>query len=125
MPQSWEQHWPLPSNEGARERRERLIHSIGNLTLVSSKLNAPISNAPWLPSNSSSTSKRAELKKHTKLWLNSQLVDDHETWAEDEIERRSQNLFGIAQRIWPKPQKEPPEPADSLRDALIYSAAVF
>lgn len=103
MPQTWGQHWPLPDDDSMRQRREQLMQTIGNLTLVSNKLNPSISNGPWTSPDATVTSKRAELRKHTKLWLNSQLVDGHETWDEDLIEKRSQSLFEIACRVWPAP----------------------
>ena len=48
MPQQWERHWPLPSGRSARIDRERRLHGIGNLTLVTGKLNPSLSNAAWL-----------------------------------------------------------------------------
>ena len=51
MPQHWRENWPLPEgteDEGrAAASRDRLIHSLGNLTLVTHNLNAALSNAPW------------------------------------------------------------------------------
>lgn len=46
MPQSWAQHWPLPAGADVNAR-ESAIQNIGNLTLVSGKLNPSLSNAPW------------------------------------------------------------------------------
>ena len=43
LPQSWEDHWPLLDGPGALERRNRLLHTIGNLTLVNaSSQSSPI-----------------------------------------------------------------------------------
>lgn len=55
MPQGWQGgHWPLPDGvdegemaEKAAARREVLIHTIGNLTLLTQSLNSGISNGPW------------------------------------------------------------------------------
>jgi len=49
LPQSWQANWPLDvaeddTPETAALRRERLLHSIGNLTLVTGSLNTPMSN---------------------------------------------------------------------------------
>ena len=41
MPQEWTDHWPLPKDvptDEATQHRNRLIHSFGNLTLVTGKL---------------------------------------------------------------------------------------
>ena len=67
MPQEWEKNWPLPPNKQddptEAEQRNRIIHTIGNLTLVSQRLNANLSNQPW-------EEKKGTLSKHTVLFLN-------------------------------------------------------
>jgi len=45
MPQSWEASWPPPSR-GSLQDRAQLVHALGNLTLLTSKLNAAVSNGP-------------------------------------------------------------------------------
>ncbi|MCY3807546.1 MAG: DUF262 domain-containing protein [bacterium] len=108
MPQSWQEHWPLgPVSDrfGAeleRERllhsRERLLHSLGNLTLVSGKLNPKLSNAPWV-------SKNETLADHTVLHLNKKLLDAYKDrdWSEATIRERGAELAGAMLRIWPAP----------------------
>ncbi len=47
MPRKWHSHWPLP--ERAREAdRDRIVHTLGNLTLLTGKLNSKVSNGPWI-----------------------------------------------------------------------------
>jgi hypothetical protein len=47
MPRKWVANWPLV--EGITENdRDRLIHTLGNLTLLTGKLNSMVSNGPWL-----------------------------------------------------------------------------
>jgi hypothetical protein len=100
LPQSWEAHWPLPDGadpEEARNERQNLLHTIGNLTLLSSKLNPMVSNGSW-------ETKRAEISKHTVLHLNKALVES-EHWDEEAIRARSRALLLRAERLWlhPKP----------------------
>ena len=40
MPQTWRPHWPLPddADDEASAHRDRVIHTIGNLTLVNGRL---------------------------------------------------------------------------------------
>ena len=98
MPQQWEAHWSLPSeddSEAARIRRNIAIHTIGNLTLVTGKLNPSMSNGSW-------EKKRQALKKHTILSLN-QEFDGIETWDEEAISERSSMLFDVAIKTWPYP----------------------
>ena len=98
MPQSWEDHWPLPEDvdkEEARRERNRLVQTIGNLTLVTGRLNSSLSNAPW-------ESKRDELLKHSNLTLNSELMNKPQ-WDEETIKLRSQRFANIIAEIWPGP----------------------
>ena len=45
LPRRWESHWPLADDtDEGRDRRERLLHSIGNLTLVTQEFNTSLSN---------------------------------------------------------------------------------
>jgi hypothetical protein len=107
MPQSWEDHWPLPADQDpghAKDRRNALLHTIGNLTLVTKKLNPSLSNAPWLAASSGGKSKRAGLHGHSILRLNHELVHSNEdAWDEDRIEARSAVLLQHAIAVWGPP----------------------
>jgi hypothetical protein len=46
MPRKWQQHWPSQGSD--EEDRDRLIHTLGNLTLLTGKLNSTVSNGPSL-----------------------------------------------------------------------------
>ena len=102
LPQDWEKHWPLvikedtaEAHEQAQERRKESIHKVGNLTLLTKKLNPSVSNGPW-------TKKRPEILKHSVLMLN-HAFQGAEVWNEDTIDQRARDLFNIAVRIWPHP----------------------
>ena len=99
MPQAWHLNWPLPDDvAGDGEtvaKRDRAIHTIGNLTLVNSRLNLSLSNAPW-------GSKRKTLADHSVLFLNKRLVNEGpEVWDETAIERRAKWLHEQAVKVWP------------------------
>lgn len=99
LPREWKQHWPLPdgiSGEEAKERRDHLLHTIGNLTLLNERLNPSVSNSGW-------DSKRRAILEHSALNLNRTLG---ETWSEETIRQRSENLFKTATAIWPHPQPD-------------------
>lgn len=98
MPQKWETHWPLPGTadrDVAGATRERLLQTIGNLTLLTSSLNPAVSNAPW-------AKKRQEIPRHSVLSLNNR-VCEAATWDEDAIRRRGEELFLLARELWPRP----------------------
>ncbi|MGY1527983.1 DUF262 domain-containing protein [Streptomyces sp. MN3] len=99
LPQSWEAHWPLPDDAGhgsveAHQRREALVHTLGNLTLLTGKLNPAVSNGPW-------ERKRAEILKHSALSLNRSLP---ERWDEDTIMARADHLAEAFCRRWQRPE---------------------
>lgn len=113
MPQKWVEHWPLPDGKHglsyeeledadpkspeavATRRRNALIHSIGNLTILSQGLNSAVSNGPW-------KTKKPEVLKHSLLPIN-QLLQDQSEWTEDSIMERSKELFKVALKLWPLP----------------------
>jgi len=98
LPQSWDSHWPL-SDDGdereARSRRNALVHTMGNLTLLTHILNPSVSNGPWLK-------KRTAILKHSALNLNRPL-EEYDAWDEDSILQRGRALFKVAKKIWPRP----------------------
>lgn len=111
LPQQWSRTWPFPK-AGPNDDRTRLeraadrdhaLQTIGNLTLVTKKLNPSMSNGSW-------ATKRAALRKHSALALNRD-VTEHDEWNEAIIAKRSKDLFKLAVRIWPYPAGEKPPQA--------------
>jgi|SaaInlStandDraft_3_1057020.scaffolds.fasta_scaffold08248_2 hypothetical protein len=106
MPVSWEKNWPLDLKNPddpeekikAKETRQQMLHTLGNLTLITSSLNPSLSNGAWVM-------KKPELIKFSKLNLN-RYFHDHETWDEDEIFNRGEVLLKLAMIIWPYPTIE-------------------
>lgn len=101
MPQSWEAKWPLPEDVNDQEdinKRNQLIHTIGNLTLVSKRLNPALSNAPW-------EDKRKTLDEHSVLFLNKVLLNESQnlSWDEQFILSRSKRMAARVADIWPGP----------------------
>jgi len=76
----------------ARQRIEAL-HSIGNLTLVTSKLNSALSNRPF-------RDKRASLSENSMLIMNKEICA-HDNWDWDQIFERTEELFTYFCSIWP------------------------
>lgn len=115
MPQKWRSHWRLPDGTQAlsREelwslpqgdpraiatrRREALLGTIGNLTLLTQPLNSSVSNDAW-------DKKQPQLMAASLLPINKPLAETL-AWDENAIERRSQDLLTRALRIWPKPDR--------------------
>jgi hypothetical protein len=96
MPQKWDEHWPLPegSDETDRMARNALINRIGNLTILTKRLNSSISNGSW-------ASKRRHLNEHTVLLMNSALAG-LEVWDETAILARCEDLGNRFCKLWPR-----------------------
>ena len=108
LPQSWLTHWPLAPEvmadplgaAKAAGRRNLLLQTLGNLTLINGSLNSAQSNSAW-------ALKRPELIKFSRMNLTAYFHEqraDH--WNEDAIEARTKHLGEQLLRIWPEPVAE-------------------
>lgn len=93
--------WPLQDEptwgEDPQEYRGWLIHTFGNLTLLTQRLNSGISNGPFL-------AKRPEIAMNSNLRMNAYFQDfKGKPWTEQSILDRGEHLFEIAKAIWPGP----------------------
>jgi hypothetical protein len=107
LPQTWREHWPLPDGRTAPAdgtpgidaqmveviaARERLLQTLGNLTLATTPLNGSLSNGPF-------GAKRAKLKEGL-LALNLHF-EALPSWGEEAIRVRADRLADLAVQIWP------------------------
>ncbi len=100
MPRKWQVHWPLPEGSRSEGERDALIHTIGNLTLLTSRLNSKVSNGPWV----GESGKMQGLEAHDVLMLNRKLLDAAGTeWNDSKIRSRSDALAKLILEIWPTP----------------------
>ncbi len=100
MPQKWLEHWPLTNdNPDNRATRDSALRTIGNLTLLTAKLNGKLQNQGW-------EKKRDDgLKKHSsgmKILANNLLTNDK--WDENTIVERSEFLTEQVLKLWPYPR---------------------
>ncbi len=103
MPQRWEEHWPLPESVVASERN-MLIDSIGNLTLLTKKLNPKLSNSAWLGADGKG-GKRSVLEEFDVYLMNRRLVRAYPGgWDERSIRGRTKELTTAIASIWPVPE---------------------
>ncbi|MBO6724529.1 MAG: DUF262 domain-containing protein [Rhizobiaceae bacterium] len=114
MPQNWRENWPLPGGEkptaddfynaifapenekttvGRIVRRNRLMNSIGNLTLLTQPLNSSVSNGPY--------KEKWKTIRAQSLLMISRGAMDLESWDEQAIENRAKDMFALAKNIWP------------------------
>jgi hypothetical protein len=96
MPQRWQTNWPL--GDRPEEEREILLQTIGNLTLLTSKLNSSLSNSPW-------DIKSGELTKHAVLLTNREIqIQGENGWDEAQIQIRTEKIIKTLMVIWPVPR---------------------
>lgn len=115
MPQKWEEYWteePVVDVDGhrvndakeAKRHRIQMIYSIGNMTLLSGKLNTSIRNREFRV-KIDGTSKRKGIRAYASLSITSQdiiadVFDKNRSWNEKEIYERQEKLFGEIEQIW-------------------------
>ena len=115
LPQTWFAHWPVNDNfiseedfnlaihavmteedkEGKYhqiENRNKLLHSLGNLTILTSSLNPSVSNASF-------EIKKEKIGSQSTLIIN-QYFQSKVVWDEDEINERGRNLYNSISKIW-------------------------
>ena len=99
MPQRWEFAWPPPADGILHDRTQR-IHTLGNLTLLTAKLNGAVSNGPWTGDNG----KKAAVRKHDVLLMNRDAESfAGEEWTDESITQRTGDLIDQIINIWPVP----------------------
>lgn len=100
MPQSWIKHWPLHSG-GLEQERDARVHRLGNLTLLTKKLNSTVSNGPWLGEGG----KAAHLQEKDVVLLNSKLLKEYSSkqWDEAGIDQRTGKTIDAILAIWAVP----------------------
>jgi hypothetical protein len=121
MPRGWKTHW-ADDIKGDPERaahRDLVVDTLGNLTLVTKKLNGTLSNRPWRDADAAAIAstvpaagqgKRSLLNRYSLLVLNKDIVEFHEgSWTEEDIRERSRQLVETVISVWPRPA-EPPKP---------------
>lgn len=109
MPRAWEKNWPIADGSYAKssidrligneanveaDNRDRLVNTIGNLTLLTHPLNSSLQNGGW-------DLKKPEITKHSSLALNRELLDVA-VWDDAAITKRGSQLLSIAESIWPR-----------------------
>jgi hypothetical protein len=99
LPQEWRTHWPLPpevDQTAGEVERDVAKQTIGNLTLVTKRLNPKMSNSPW-------KTKREALRQLSVLLISSD-IRDAEQWDESSIRKRAERLAVAALEVWPGPE---------------------
>jgi hypothetical protein len=94
MPSSWKDHWPVAvGDDAAIAKRRAAIHNLGNLILLTKRLNSSIGNSSW-------PAKRSAVAGMTVL-LHVREVLASEDWNEETIVMRARQLATRIIERWP------------------------
>lgn len=95
---AWREHWPSPGDNNAALDRDQLLHNVGNLTLLTERLNPALSNRSFDVTRPEITKSLLALNSYFQVprW-----VAPGSAWDESEIQKRAIALFKIAVQIWP------------------------
>ena len=112
LPQAAEEaDWPLPTDspgfadldfevtaQPLRKMRGALVHTFGNLTLLTQPLNSSVGRGPF-------SKKRPAITAQSQIPLNAyfQRFGDGARWAAPEIMKRGEALLDVAVGVWPRP----------------------
>ena len=116
MPQRWAAHWnfdtlpildaegnPLPTEEATRLRNEA-VYEIGNMTLLSSKLNKELQNYGFADKVNGTVIGRKQrfgMKTYASLSITKEVINrDPLVWNEDSIHERTRLLTEEVKQIW-------------------------
>lgn len=96
LPKKWETHWGDDiQSENQKGHRNYVLKTLGNLTLITGRLNSAMKNASW-------TDKKNYLKQYSSLRITTDYIDNS-NWNEASINDRAGDLADMALDIWKKP----------------------
>jgi hypothetical protein len=88
---------PLQTGETPERCRSRLIHTAGNLTLLTQELNSSVSNGPF---DAKTKAIVADSDLRLNAWLRTPPIPK---WSESAIVSRGGEMFQTAASIWKRP----------------------
>lgn len=93
MPVKWQDNWmDSEMNENERVIRNKTLKTLGNLTLVTKRLNSKLSNASW-------DKKKDTLKIYSTLAMTVDYLTES-VWDEKQIRSRGNEMFESAIKMW-------------------------
>jgi hypothetical protein len=126
MPQKWREHWKpaVPLTPEMEQERDKIVHTIGNLTLVTQSLNSSLSNRPWTDAEAAGLTgggqagkgKWSILDQFNLLVLNKEILEHRNSWSERDIAARAAQLAMTITKVWPGPDQSI---QDAAKKALL------
>ncbi len=98
MPKKWRDYWEKPK-EITPEKRDQLILTLGNLTIITASLNKSIKNASWKIKKDGIGDKKGLKKYSSGISIFEDYLDSEE-WDDEKIMERGRALSELAKEIW-------------------------
>jgi hypothetical protein len=131
LPQKWRANWPAIWSPDEAEMkatsRDRTLHELGNLTLVTQKLNSKVSNGSW-------ATKVEHFQHVNDVLLTNDVIQSAPTnWDETMVTARTATLAASVLKVWPAPaghiglatQPAQPEAPGEVDLALLVSEGLI
>ncbi|MCC5923966.1 MAG: DUF262 domain-containing protein [Crocinitomicaceae bacterium] len=99
MPKKWENNWPAVNSPEEKNRRYRVLMTLGNLTILPSSLNSSIRDGAWDVKKNGTPTKPGLIQYAAGLETFSQYLQNDE-WNESTIVERSVFLADLAIDFW-------------------------
>jgi uncharacterized protein with ParB-like and HNH nuclease domain len=99
MPKKWENNWDKIDDKDARGIRNSKLLTLGNLTIITQKLNAAIRDSSWNIKKQGKSNKGG-LRTYSAGIETLERFLEYEKWDESTIEERANYLYKKAIAIW-------------------------
>jgi len=101
MPKKWRNNWDVPDSfrNADNERREELVLKLGNLTIITASLNSSIRDASWEIKKNGNDNKKGLKEYSTGISIFEKYLSS-ETWDENTIIKRGNELFELSKTVW-------------------------
>lgn len=93
MPVKWQENWAIADVDDHKKAvRDKVLKTLGNLTLVTKRLNSKLSNDAW-------DAKKKTLRQYSSLNITTAYLDG-DSWDETRIDSRADDLAELAVKMW-------------------------
>ena len=109
MPKKWKNNWKVLDSfsEKDKEKRDQLVLKLGNLTIITASLNSSIRDSSWEVKKNGKGDKKG-LKEYSAGISIFEKCLSYDSWNEDKIIERGNELFELSKNVWKYNQKYKP-----------------
>ena len=106
MPKKWKNNWKVLDSfsEKDKEKRDQLVLKLGNLTIITASLNSSIRDSSWEVKKNGKGDKKG-LKEYSAGISIFEKCLSYDSWNEDKIIERGNELFELSKNVWKYNQK--------------------